>query len=448
MAPSSNQAFKALADPTRREILSLLRRGEILWNTTTSSPSSCGGGPAPGINSVIGSATIRARSPASRCVGIHDGFQWLMQGDIDHVGAADDRRRQPHPLPRRLVHRDLAREPDAKAEHLGEHLVSLAPASDVDKLITIGGDDTAFSATKLERAVAEGRLRVVHVPKTIDNDLDLPADVDTFGYQTARHVGVEIVKNLMVDAKTTVALVLHRRDGTQGRPPRARHRQGRRRHAHAHPRGVPRGADPRSRPIVDTLVGRDRQAPAPRPARRRRRDRRGPRRAHRAEEDLTGSHDVERDAHGHIRIAEVNFGEILKARRAGAARRASGSRRTIVAKNIGYELRCADPIPFDMEYTRDLGYCAAQVPHRGRQRGDGLDPGGPFRAHPVRQIMDRETGRMRVRMVDIDIDRYTIARRYMLRLRRDDFDDPNELAKFAAAAHTRRGVPHGVRVPD
>ena len=69
-------------------------------------------------------------------------------------------------------------------------------------LITIGGDDTAFSAMKLEEQ-ASGRIRVVHVPKTIDNDLDLPPHVDTFGFQTARHIGVEIVKNLMVDAKTT-----------------------------------------------------------------------------------------------------------------------------------------------------------------------------------------------------------------------------------------------------
>ena len=52
-------------------------------------------------------------------------------------------------------------------------------------------------------AQAAGRIRVVHVPKTIDNDLDLPPHVDTFGFQSARHYGVEIVKNLMVDAKTT-----------------------------------------------------------------------------------------------------------------------------------------------------------------------------------------------------------------------------------------------------
>src|SRR6185437_5373549 len=64
------------------------------------------------------------------------------------------------------------------------------------------GDDTAFSALKLEE-VAAGLVRIVHVPKTIDNDLDLPHGIPTFGYQTARHVAVEIVKNLMVDARTT-----------------------------------------------------------------------------------------------------------------------------------------------------------------------------------------------------------------------------------------------------
>ena len=46
-------------------------------------------------------------------------------------------------------------------------------------------------------------MQVVHVPKTIDNDLDLPYGIPTFGFQTARHLGVEIFKNLMVDARTT-----------------------------------------------------------------------------------------------------------------------------------------------------------------------------------------------------------------------------------------------------
>src|SRR5919112_3522795 len=44
-----------------------------------------GGGPAPGINSVIGAATIRAHLENIDVVGIRDGFEWLMQGDTDHV---------------------------------------------------------------------------------------------------------------------------------------------------------------------------------------------------------------------------------------------------------------------------------------------------------------------------------------------------------------------------
>ena len=71
----------------------------------------------------------------------------------------------------------------------------------VSRLITIGGDERPLAMRLVEKA--DGRIRIVHVPKTIDNDLDLPAHVDTFGFQTARHYGVEIVKNLMVDARTT-----------------------------------------------------------------------------------------------------------------------------------------------------------------------------------------------------------------------------------------------------
>src|SRR5256886_5563349 len=76
-------------------------------------------------------------------------------------------------------------------------------------------------------------------------------------------------------------------------------------------------------------------------------------------EELAGVEELERDTHGNVRIAEVNIGEILKA---AVQKRLKefGLKATIAAKNIGYELRCADPIPMDMEYTRDLGCCAAK----------------------------------------------------------------------------------------
>src|SRR5262249_32266361 len=78
-----------------------------------------------------------------------------------------------------------------------------------------------------------------------------------------------------------------------------------------------------------------------------------------APEGLEGRQGAERGDHGHLRLAEVNLGEILK-RRVLARLGELGLKTTIADKNIGYELRCADPIPFDMEYARDLGYCAAK----------------------------------------------------------------------------------------
>jgi 6-phosphofructokinase 1 len=149
--------------------------------------------------------------------------------------------------------------------------------------------------------------------------------------------------------------------------------------------------------------------------------------------DLAALEDVERDAHGHVRIAEVNIGEILKAEVAKRLKN-FGVKATLVAKNIGYELRCADPVPADLEYTRDLGYCAAKYLLSG---GNGVMismQGGHFVPIPFEQMVDPKTGRTKVRLVDVNSTRYAIARRYMIRLRRDDFADPHELAKFAATA--------------
>jgi 6-phosphofructokinase 1 len=148
---------------------------------------------------------------------------------------------------------------------------------------------------------------------------------------------------------------------------------------------------------------------------------------------MAGLKDVERDAHGNLRIAEVDIGEILK-RAVQERLRQFGMKTSIVAKNIGYELRCADPIPCDMEYTRDLGYCAAKYLLAG---GDGVMismQGGQFVPIPFADLLDAKTGRARVRPVDLRSPRYAIARRYMIRLRRDDFEDAHMLAKFAATA--------------
>ena len=388
-----------------------------------------GGGPAPGINSVISAATIRGALEGVEVVGIRDGFEWIMQGNVDRVVplTIDDVSRIHF---RGGSHIGISRaNPTLNPQHLENAVISLLRLN-VSQLITIGGDDTAFSAMKLEQK-ADGRIKVAHVPKTIDNDLDLPPYVDTFGFQTARHIGVDIVKNLMVDAKTTsrwyFVIAMGRKAGHLA--------LGIGKAAGATLTLIPEEFHGEKIPLktfVDTLVGAilKRQSYG-------RRD--GV--AVIAEgvvlsidpKDLEQLEGVERDAHGHIRIAEVNIGEILKDQVVKRLK-SLGVKTTIVAKNIGYELRCADPIPYDMEYTRDLGYCAAKFLLSGGNAALMSMQGGQFVPIPFGELIDPATGRTKVRVVDITSHRYSIARRYMIRLRRDDFEDPHELAKFAATA--------------
>jgi 6-phosphofructokinase 1 len=151
-------------------------------------------------------------------------------------------------------------------------------------------------------------------------------------------------------------------------------------------------------------------------------------------EDLDQLVDIERDAHDNIRIAEVNFGEILKMK-VQQKLKEYGIKITAVAKNIGYELRCADPIPFDMEYTRDLGFSAAQFILDGGSGAMISIQNGRFVPLYFDDILDPVTKRTKVRMVDPSSETFFIARKYMLRLNKADFEDPHELAKLAATAH-------------
>jgi 6-phosphofructokinase 1 len=150
--------------------------------------------------------------------------------------------------------------------------------------------------------------------------------------------------------------------------------------------------------------------------------------------DLAGIDGVERDDHGNLRIAEVAIGQILK-HAVQERLREFGLTTTIAAKDIGYELRCADPIPYDVEYARDLGYCAAKYLLSGGRGALVSMQGGEFVPIPFGQLLDSATGRTRIRYVNIHSTRYAIARRYMIRLRRDDFANPHEIARFAAVAH-------------
>jgi 6-phosphofructokinase 1 len=147
--------------------------------------------------------------------------------------------------------------------------------------------------------------------------------------------------------------------------------------------------------------------------------------------------EVERDEHGHVRLAELELDRLL-AKQVKDRFKERGKKVTVEGKNIGYELRCAPPIPFDIDYTRDLGYGAVDYLKRLME---GDEPGGMITIQeghmvplPFGSFSDPETGRVRIRLVNPESSSYRVAREYMIRLDREDLEDPEKLRPIAEAS--------------
>jgi 6-phosphofructokinase 1 len=394
------------------------------------------------MNSVISAATIEARNSGWDVLGIMDGFQHLIEGRTEEVRPLQITDVSRIHVQGGSVIRTSRANPTARDEDAGDPDWRLhACLASLDKLgigalVTIGGDDTAFSASRLAEA-AGGRLLVAHVPKTIDNDLPLPDGKPTFGFETARSVGVELADNLMADAMTTqrwylvvamgrsaghLALGIGKAAGAtltviaeefpDGEPIRLSHlvdvveTSMLKRIAHGRPFGVA---------VLAEGIGL---------------------RLH--QDDLREAMpEVERDEHGNVRLAELELDRLL-AKLVKDRFRERGSKVTVEGKNIGYELRCAPPIPFDIEYTRDLGYGAVEYLKRVTQSGEAggmiTIQDGHMVPAPFGSFTDPRTGRVRVRIVNVGSSSYRVAREYMIRLDREDLNDPARLGPIAAAA--------------
>ena len=315
-----------------------------------------GGGPAPGINSVIGSATVKAINEGFDVLGIQDGFKHLVKRDPS-----------------------CAR------------------------------------------------------PLSINDVSPLPPHIPTFGFQTARHVGAELVQNLMEDARATrrwyivvamgrqaghLALGIGKASGATLTLIREEFEQQQyvpfahicdiiegtiiKRRAMGRQYGVAVLAEG----IIEKLDPKE----------------------------LADLQDVEKDDHGHIRFAEVDLARKVKVELEGRFKQ-RGLKVSISNKNIGYEVRCCDPIPFDMAYCRELGNAAIRFLLNGGSGAMVSVQNGRLVPLLFDDIRDPNTGKTRVRNVDINSETYRVAREYMLRLDYTDFEKADWAEKLARAGN-------------
>ena len=370
-----------------------------------------GGGPAPGINGVISAATIEAINNGHKVYGISQGFKGIASGDASCI-------RELSWLDINGIHNEggsilpISRSNPKAYPEMMTNITRLLEEKNIGYLVTIGGDGTAACANAMSESIGE-KLKIAHVPKTIDNDLPLPSHYSTFGFQSAREAGTQIVHNLILDAKTTsrwyIAIAMGRKAGHL-----------------ALGIGVASGAtlsiipeefgnkkiplDDLSQIIIRSIVKRSKQGkpygvavlaeglaeiidPTTLP-------------------ELT---DAEKDYFGNIRYAEFDFGEFLKRDIRKKLIQHNLSDLLVISKNVGYELRCHAPNPFDQEYTRMLGYGAVKYLLEGKNHFMVARVGSDLKAIDFADFIDSKTGKAKVRMVDCESDFYKMALSYQIR---------------------------------
>jgi ATP-dependent phosphofructokinase / diphosphate-dependent phosphofructokinase len=450
-----------------------------------------GGGPAPGINGVISAVTIEATNRSIEVFGIEDGYKWIVKPEtVDCITKASSET-SPDEFLKKFAkgnpsHIRYLRVPDVADQYnrggslLGtsrtnptkkkedmDRVLQIFKMMRFDALVSIGGDDTAYSASQVYQHFkdAGAYIRVAHVPKTIDNDLPLPGSTPTFGFETARHFGVSTVRNLAEDARTTsrwyLIICMGRAAGhlalgigkaaaatltiipeefglnAQGKPNKITFKRlcdvvlG---------SIVKRIANNKSYGVIVLAEGLIESVKDELPV---------------ILERTNGKYGTYKlDDFGNLSMSEIAFGDLIRdlltERLSADAKRGQplhdilglkatpiGQNIGFIAKDLGYELRSADPIPFDAEYTRDLGYSAVKFLLSDDATQFGAVIGyiqGTMKPMKFADMLDPETKKMKTRLVNVKGEGFEVARRYMIRLERRDFDNPETLVKLASVA--------------
>jgi len=162
-----------------------------------------GGGPAPGINTVEGTIAKTFMAKGYRVLGLHGGYSGLFSPNphfIEFDFALADAI-----FNRGGSYLQMSRFKPSQEDFEKNFNLKLFQDNNIKLLVTIGGDDTASTANRISKFLKAKNYHIqnIHVPKTIDNDLPLPMNTPTFGFNSAKAEGTRIATTVYEDARTS-----------------------------------------------------------------------------------------------------------------------------------------------------------------------------------------------------------------------------------------------------
>jgi 6-phosphofructokinase 1 len=396
----------------------------------------CGGGPAPGVNGVIASATFYARRLAWTVLGFHEGFRHLSTGDPSVVEQhtikiTQDFASRFYRSGGSIIRTDRS-DPTRSPQKISNVLAMLSHFQ-VRYLLIIEGNDKVSSAHFVTRGVDPAAMQVMVIPKTIDNDILLPPGQCTLGFRTAVEFASELARNLARDAESgggffvlqtmglhsgSLALAVAEAVGAQ--LAMVREDFGARKielgdlcdvlegcvvKRIAEGRGF--GLCVISEGLVDQLSSRSVRF-------------------------LLSNGDAAYGSEGRIVLEDANLARAL-AREVNRrlAEREIGVR--VIGKKIGYELRSEPPNAADAIYAQELGYAAVEGFRLKHSNCMLVVQDGQVAYRSFRSLMDA-SGRIMPRKVDVGSQAYRVTREYFTRLTASDFAAQESVDRLAEAA--------------
>ncbi|MCL2561786.1 MAG: 6-phosphofructokinase [Rikenellaceae bacterium] len=381
-----------------------------------------GGGPAPGINAVIASVAKTFINKGYRVIGMHGGYEGIFSEqprtvEIDYFLADDIFNRGGSFL-------QMSRFKPTAANFENDFNLDFFTGNNIKLLVTIGGDDTASTANRVAQFLEHKQFPIsnIHVPKTIDNDLPLPGNTPTFGYQSAVDKGATIGRAVYSDARTSgnwfVLSAMGRSTG---------HLAWGIGEACHYPMIIipemfnrtPITCDKIVKLVISSIIkrrimGMDYGAAI---------ISEGVFHSLSDEEIIKSGVVFSYDAHGHPELGKVSkahiFNDMLERRTAEL-----GLKLKSRPVEIGYEVRCQTPVSYDLMYCSELGmgvwhlfangYTACMV---------FVDLAGNVKPLSLRELQDSDTGKIPPRMVDTTTDGFVAVVNNILNyIKPDDYE--------------------------